>query len=359
MHESRGGAPGSRAIAACASVARMRCLLVTSIFAPINGGSAVVYENLCRYAPAGSMQVLAPTRHYENGQALEGWREHDADAAFTIHRIELLRPRATWPSNKFEKVFLWLFTDLPLRARVLWQAMRIVRRERIDVVCIGELVSGAWLGLALKRLLGTRLVFYIHGEEVTTVTPYRFYGRRRRQNLARADAVVAVSRFTTRALMDLMGVPEPKIELIYNGVDLARFSPGPRDEALVKRYGLEGKRVLLTVGRLVARKGFDTTIRALPSLLKAFPDLHYLVVGRGEQEETLVALAAELGVSDHVTFIGRIPDDELVAHYRLCDLFVMPNREMPDRRYGRLRARVSRGQRVPQAGRWRPRRGGG
>ena len=306
----------------------VRCLLVTSIFAPINGGSAVVYENLCRYGPAGSMQALAPTHHYETGEALEGWREHDKRAPFKVHRLALLRPLARRHRSRLLKLALWLGSDLPLRARVLWAAMRIVRRERIDVVCIGELVSGAWLGLALKRVLGTRLIFYIHGEEVTTVTPYRFYGRRRKQHLARADAVVAVSGFTRQALIELMDVADDKIALIYNGVDLARFSPGPRNPALLRRYALDGKQVLLTVGRLVPRKGIDTTIRALPALLDTFPDLHYLVVGRGPYRADLEALAAELGVSRHVSFAGGVPDDELVDHYRLCDLFVMPNREL-------------------------------
>ena len=92
----------------------------------------------------------------------------------------------------------------------------------------------------------------------------------------------------------------------------------------------EGKRVLLTVGRVVPRKGMDTIIRALPSLIETFPDLHYLLVGRGEYRATLEALAAELGVSDHVTFVGSVADGELVEHYRLCDLFVMPNRELPN-----------------------------
>ncbi len=308
----------------------VRCLLVTSIFAPINGGSAVVYENLCRYTPAGTMQALAPTRHYESGAELEGWREIDARAAFKVHRTSLLRPLATRRSSRLEKILMLLTNDLPLRARVLWQAARIVRRERIDVVCIGELISSGWLGLALKRLTGARLVYYIHGEEVTIVTPYRFYGRSRAQHLARADAVVAVSNFTSQALTDRMGVPRDKIELIYNGVDLARFTPGPKDPALVERYGLEGKRVLLTVGRLVARKGMDTTIRALPALLESFPDLQYLVVGQGGYVETLERIAADAGVSEHVTFTGSVAEDELVAHYRLCDLFVMPNRELPN-----------------------------
>jgi phosphatidylinositol alpha-1,6-mannosyltransferase len=81
----------------------MKCLLVATIFPPINGGSAVVYEGICQFSPAGSMQVLAPWRHYVDGTEVPGWREYDAAAGFPIERIELLRPpmvqsRSIWHS---------------------------------------------------------------------------------------------------------------------------------------------------------------------------------------------------------------------------------------------------------------------
>lgn len=58
----------------------MKCLLVANIFPPINGGSAVVYESLCQFSPAGSMMVLAPWRHYLTGEVVDGWQEYDAQA---------------------------------------------------------------------------------------------------------------------------------------------------------------------------------------------------------------------------------------------------------------------------------------
>ena len=67
------------------------CLLVTSIFPPIRGGSAVVYDNLGRYGE-GRVVVLAPYRHYQTGHVLVGWRDYDKSAPYPIHRIELLRP---------------------------------------------------------------------------------------------------------------------------------------------------------------------------------------------------------------------------------------------------------------------------
>jgi phosphatidylinositol alpha-1,6-mannosyltransferase len=306
----------------------MKCLLVASIFPPIHGGSAVVYESLCQFAPPGNMFVLAPWRHYLSGEEVAGWAEYDAQAGFPIERIELLRPPAAKPASLIHSAWLQLSVDLPLKLRVLRKAVAIIRREQIDVVCVCELSSGSWLGVLLKWLLGIPYINYIHGEEITTEAPYRLFGRRRRQYLHHADAVVAVSEFTRKVLVEKMGVAPDRIELIVNGVDASRFVPGPKSPALLERYGLTGKQVLLTVGRLVERKGIDTTIRAMPHILERCPDARYLIVGTGDYRAELESLVRSHGVEEAVIFAGRVAQDELVAHYQLCDLFVMPNREL-------------------------------
>lgn len=93
---------------------------------------------------------------------------------------------------------------------------------------------------------------------------------------------MAVSEFTRRELIERMKVPPERIELIVKGVDSDRFVPGPKLPAFVERYDLAGMQVLLTIGRLVERKGIDTTIRALPKILARCAEARYLVVGTGE-----------------------------------------------------------------------------
>jgi phosphatidylinositol alpha-1,6-mannosyltransferase len=98
----------------------------------------------------------------------------------------------------------------------------------------------------------------------------------------------------------------------------------------VEQYGLAGSQVLMTVARLWSGdiyKGVDVTIRALPKILSQFPDVKYLVVGRGDDQPRLAQLAEDLGVAERVVFAGFVPDDLLVAHYRLADAYVMPSRE--------------------------------
>lgn len=309
----------------------MPCLLVASFFTPIRGGSAVVYEALCRFAPAESMIVLAPWRHYSEGTEIPGWREHDAKAKYPVYRLELLRPlEVAAPASRLHSLWRWIRTDFPLRVRVFLKLHRIVRKHGIRTVCVGELISGSWVGLAAKYLLGCKMISYIHGEEITTETPYRFFGRQRRRYLNKADAIVAVSAFTKKALIRHMGAPPEKVTLIHNGVDTIRFQPGPKKAELIARHQLVGKRIILTVGRIVPRKGFDAVIRAMPKIVEKVPDAHYLIVGSGHFRANLEALVAQCGVQAYVSFAGQVTDQELADYYRLCDLFVMPNREMPD-----------------------------
>ncbi len=302
---------------------------MTSIFPPIRGGSAVVYDNLGRYG-GGRVVVLAPFRHYQTGHVLVGWRDHDKAASYPIHRIELLRPREYQPTSKLQSLWRYVRIDIPLKLRVLWTIRNIVLKEKIKILCIGELNSGSWIGPYAKLLWGCKIINYIHGEEVTSKTQYTFFGRSKEKYLNRADAVVAVSNFTRQALIELTQTAPSKIEVIYNGVDLDRFRIVERSPQLIAKYKIEGKRVLLSVGRLVPRKGIDHTLQALPKLLRRHPDLHYLIVGDGPYREHLQEMVSELGLASHVTFTGPIGDEELRAHYALCDLFVLPNREMSD-----------------------------
>ena len=308
------------------------CLLVANIFAPIRGGSAAVYSTLARHVPTGRMVVLASRRHYESGAEIPAWAEHDAGVPYPVERIDLLRPAdMPPPANRLMSALRYARIDLPLRIRVALRALRLIRRHQATVICLGELVSLAWLGELCRRLAGVRVVYYIHGEEITTsMQGAGSFGQRRAQHLQRADAIIAVSRFTRDALVSQMGVQPERICLLENGVDTQRFTPGAPDAALLQRFGLTGKRVVLEVGRLVPRKGFDHTIAAWPQILAAVPDAHLLIIGDGPQGPALRALAERLGVSGSVTFAGALDDADLLAAYRSATLFAMPNRTMPD-----------------------------
>lgn len=189
--------------------------------------------------------------------------------------------------------------------------------------------------LLAQRLTGfpRRIVCAAHGRELL-LNPAedlpllkQGYNTLRRLLLRGPDLFTPVSRYTADLLRD-QGVPSSRLRIVPNGTDPERFRPldaGP----LRERLGLTDNTVMLTVGRLVARKGIDTTLRALPDILEAVPDLTYLVAGTGPDRDRLEHIAETLGVRDRVHFVGHVPFDELPSYYNVADLFVMPSREEP------------------------------
>jgi len=105
--------------------------------------------------------------------------DFDGKQNYRIVRIELLRPimASLPPAHIGEAAWRILSMDIPIKLRVLKSVLEILNQENVDVVCLGELYSLSWLGHALRLLKGIPCVHYIHGEEITTNSASRFYGR--------------------------------------------------------------------------------------------------------------------------------------------------------------------------------------
>jgi len=305
----------------------LKVLFITSLFPPIAGGSAVVYYNLCHQLGEKAV-VLTTWRNYLNGELIENG-VFKQKQNFVLKRIELLRPilQSAPPRHLVEAIWRVLSVDIPIKIRVLWTTLEILRKENVNVICIGELYSLSWLGQILKILTGLPCIYYIHGEEITTTSASRFYGRGAIHTLQQAEAVIVVSHFTRSEVLH-RGVHEDHVYLIMNGVDVERFTPGPKDQELTERFGLGEKKVLLTVGRIEKRKGHDMVIQALPEILREIPETVYMVVGVGSDLNRIKSLARELNVTDQVIFVGRVSDEDLPRYYNTADIFVMPNRTL-------------------------------
>lgn len=133
-----------------------------------------------------------------------------------------------------------------------------------------------------------------------------------------ADRIVAVSNYSADDLAS-RGVNREKIDVVPNGVDTDKFSPGPSPVTYE-----DWETVLLYVGPLTERKGLQYLIRAMPSLLREHPDTGLVIVGGGDQDK-LKQLAKEFDVHDNLRFEGFVPDDDLPDYYRAADIFVFPS----------------------------------
>lgn len=220
------------------------------------------------------------------------------------------------------------YLGLPLagagRARLAMVLAWHLWRQRPSRVICGH-INLAPLVHRLCRWLQIPYTVMTYGKEVWHPLPPPS-----RLALQQAQTVWTISRYSRDLACKANGLDPQKVQFLPCIVDGASFTPGPPRSDLLERYGLKDSRVLMTVARLWSGdiyKGVDVTIRALPTIAAAFPDVKYLVIGRGDDQPRLAQLAADLGVADRVVFAGFVPTPELRDHYRLANAYVMPSQE--------------------------------
>jgi phosphatidylinositol alpha-1,6-mannosyltransferase len=156
--------------------------------------------------------------------------------------------------------------------------------------------------------------------------PNFFLRRFTHQCIAITDIIIPVSHYTKSLLPEWLLITHPSVHIIPNGIE---FEPIPDGFRYGKR--LIGDPVLLTVGHVSYRKGQHRVIRALPELLKRFPNAHYHIVGRPIRQFDFEQLAIELDVMGHVTFHGRVEKHSDLANFYLgSDIFMLLSENQPD-----------------------------
>jgi len=142
--------------------------------------------------------------------------------------------------------------------------------------------------------------------------------------LARARKIIAVSHFTKWELTKYYKIPENKIRVIHNGVDINKFKPAVDKRKIKKELGFNPDDLaIVSVGRLYARKGLFTLIESIPSVVKRFPNAKFIISGKGQSDEMrkLNNYAEKLGVNGNIVFTGYYPDKKLPKLYQAADVF--------------------------------------
>ncbi len=286
----------------------LRLLMITELFLPTKGGTAVSFDD--DFRRLGSKEVHIITAD------VPGAADFDHDHPNSIHRLVLKRRPWIKPES------LFIYTKLFLKS--FWMTLT----RRIVAVFAGRALPEGFIALAVARLTGRPVLIYAHGEELTG------WGRGKKFQamcyvLRRADWILSNSDYTRDILVSLIGVKPQRIALVYPTVDEERFRPGLPSSDLRSTIGLsEEKQLILSVGRLQRRKGFDNVIRALPDLRQQGMDVEYALIGIGDDLDHLRSLAQELGVLDRVHFLGHVSYEDLPRWYNACDVFAMPNRDI-------------------------------
>lgn len=289
----------------------MNSLLITDTYVPRIGGRENYYHNLFSRFPADQVVVVTP-------DLIGDYQSFDRDYNLPILRI----------SDISRKWFAW---GRPGRFKWLREIGGICWKYNIDVVHCGLAIPDGLSGWFLQKTLGIPYIVYTHGKEILEYCQHPKWSKYLDVVLASASRVVCNSNYTGEILKQV-GVPEEKIVRICPGVDVSHWIVEPdsaRVQALQKLHELENRPVILTVTRLIERKGCDQVIEAMPNILSRFPEAVYLIVGEGPERDRLETLRNQLGLTKSVIFAGAVSDQDLRAYYSLANLFAMISRQPP------------------------------
>lgn len=274
-----------------------RTLLITNDFPPRAGGIQSYVQALAERLPSEDLVVYAPD--------WPGAAEHDAVQPFPVVRH---------PGS--------LMLPVPSVAR---RAAALIQEHGLQAVWFGAAAPLALLTPALRRAGILRAVASTHGHEVGwAMLPG---SRQALRSIGRnVDVVTFVSRYARTRISAALGATAA-LEYLPPGVDTRKFRPDPAGRARIRaELDLGGRPVVLCVSRLVARKGQDMLVRAMPEILRSVPDAVLLIVGDGPDRDALGRLAERIGIAGSIRFVGGVPWADLPAHYAAGDVFAMPCR---------------------------------
>ena len=209
--------------------------------------------------------------------------------------------------------------------RVARNLKRVIKQEGVRVAAFGAAAPLALLSASMKSAGVRKTVALTHGHEVWWAMIFPFNCAIRRMG-ATVDSLTYLGEFTQKAISRSLSKRAVKqMVKIAPGIDVEHFSPQDSSE-LRRELDIDDKKVIVSVGRLVHRKGQDHLIESMPEILVKVPDAHLLIVGQGPYLEHLAKLVAINKVENHVSFIGRVQYSELPRFICAGDIFAMPSR---------------------------------
>lgn len=278
-------------------------------------------------AAGHNVVVLTPeawngTGDQRNGELAEQERHFDRSEPYLIQR-----------SSVWARLFhlgghrIGLISRLARVAIIFYLFWRVLWISQIDLLVVGHVLPLGSVAAALRRLKGIPFLVVTYGEDVSV------YARRPRMRamlvtaFREAAAVLCLTRDSAEEIASVAPQMVGPVEVLSPQAVLPPPSGNPPDLSKVLQP-FPARRFLLTVSRLVPRKGIDTALRAFAQLAAELPDVGYIIVGEGPDKVRLQKLAGELGIADRVGFVPGA--DSVADFYYACEAFVMPNRTMPD-----------------------------
>lgn len=276
-------------------------LFITNDFGPRAGGIETFVHGLIERLPRGSVVVY--TSAQPDSEKFDAKWLSDFGVEVVRDRSKILLPTP----------------------RVIKACQKLVKSRNLTRVAFGAAAPLGIMARAMRRAGAEKIVALTHGHEVwwAKVPPFSFAIKFMSQSI---DAITYLGDYTRGEISKAISKSDVnKLVQIAPGIDVDHFVPTDSSE-LRAQLGLTDKSVIISVGRLVHRKGQDKLISALPAIRSAVPNVHLVLVGVGPHQKYLENLVAKLNLKECVTFIGRINYAELPKYICVGDIFAMPSR---------------------------------
>lgn len=284
------------------SASKRKYLLLSEIFPPKTGGSGRWFWDL--YTRLGKEGTIIVTDIIDDAE------DTDSQSGLDIYRIPL--SSNSWGIKSLKGLRFYF--------SAIRHVLKLVKKHKIESIHCGRTLHEGVIGLVVKYLTGTPYLCYVHGEDIEMCWSSREFVFLVNAVLKNSDLLICNSHNSAKLLDKWSGASKEKVRVLHPGVDASVFRPSDDETRDPTR------KIILTVSRLQPRKGHDVLISAMPEILKVHPDLHYVIVGSGDQYEHLKNQVEKLDLKDHVSLLGECSDEEILYWYQKCDLFVLPNR---------------------------------
>ncbi len=301
----------------------MKVLTFTSLY-PNNiwpNHGVFIKERMERFAALEgcSLKVVAPVPYFPRVKINWRWRYSQVLPQEIRDGIEVHHPRYCITP----KVGMTLY-GLMMFVSVLATVKKIQADFDFDLIDAHYVFPDGFAAVLLGWYFRKPVVISARGSDINQYANFPLIRLMLRYTLGKAQSVIAVCQALKDAMIDL-GIAAGKIIVIPNGVDHGKFFPVPQAEAREKLGLPTDKRIILSVGGLVPRKGFDVLIKALGHLTGKRPagDFYLAIVGDGPARGSLEQLAASLGLGQIVRLVGAVPHEQLNSWYSAADLFCL------------------------------------
>jgi len=267
----------------------MKTLLFTLEYPPFHGGVAHNYGNLAKYWPIAEKLVVLDNNHQE-----------------LMRRKGFL---AWWPSY--------------------FSLKRKLAKDKFDYLLVGQILPLGTVAYFISWLYPIKYAIFLHGMDLAFALKS---GRKRLLSkliLTRADRIICANSYVQEKLLEFIPEASSKTKIVNPGIEGGAPETDPGDILDIKKeYNLDDKTILLSLGRLVKRKGVDRTIEALAHIpAEVSKNLIYFIAGAGPREEYLKKLVPK-NLADQIVFLGSLSEEDKWVWLKLCDIFIMPSRDI-------------------------------